>query len=52
MPRTIKPAAVLDYKKYKTGVDRSDQMLYYNSFARKTTMEETFPGNGECTHLA
>ena len=25
----IKPAAVLDYSKYKTGVDRSDQMLSY-----------------------
>ena len=32
----IKPAAVLDYKKYKTGVDRSDQMLSYYSFERKT----------------
>jgi hypothetical protein len=31
----IKPAGVLDYK-YKTGVDRSDQMLSYKSFARKT----------------
>jgi len=31
----IKPAAVLDYK-YKTGVDRSDQMLSYYSFERKT----------------
>ena len=27
----IKPAAVLDYK-YKTGVDRADQMLSYYSF--------------------
>ena len=33
--RKIKPAAVLDYK-YKTGVDRSDQMLSYYSFERKT----------------
>ena len=32
--RKIKPAAVLDYK-YKTGVDRSDQMLSYYSFQRK-----------------
>ena len=32
----IKPAAVLDYNKYKTGVDRSDQMLSYYSFERKT----------------
>ena len=35
--RKIKPAAVLAYKKYnKTGVDRSDQMLSYYSFERKT----------------
>ena len=34
--RKIKPAAVLDYNKYKTGVDRSDQMLSYYSFERKT----------------
>ena len=34
--RKIKPAAVLDYNKYKTGVDRSDQMLSYYSFSRKT----------------
>jgi len=34
--RKIKPAAVLDYNKYKTCVDRSDQMLSYYSFARKT----------------
>jgi hypothetical protein len=27
---------VLDYNKYKTGVDRSDQMLSYYSFERKT----------------
>jgi hypothetical protein len=27
--RKIKPAAVLAYKKYKTGVDRFDQMLSY-----------------------
>ena len=33
---TIKPAAVLDYNKYKTGVDGSDQMLSYYSFERKT----------------
>jgi hypothetical protein len=32
----IKPVAVLDYNKYQTGADRSDQMLFYNSFARKT----------------
>jgi hypothetical protein len=31
----IKPAAVLVYK-YKSGVNRYDQMLSYNSFARKT----------------
>jgi hypothetical protein len=34
--RKIKPAAVLAYNKYKTGVDRSDQMLSYYSFERKT----------------
>ena len=34
--RKIKPAAVLDYNKYKTGVDRSNQMLSYYSFERKT----------------
>jgi hypothetical protein len=34
--RKIKPAAVLPYNKYKTGVDRSDQMLSYYSFERKT----------------
>ena len=32
----IKPAAVLDYNKYKASVDRSDQMLSYYSFERKT----------------
>jgi hypothetical protein len=32
----IKPTTVFDYNKYKTGVDRSDQMLSYYSFARKT----------------
>jgi hypothetical protein len=32
----IKPAAVLDYNRYKIGVDRSDQMLCYYSFSRKT----------------
>jgi hypothetical protein len=31
----IKPAAVLDYNRYKIGVDRSDQVLSY-SFERKT----------------
>jgi hypothetical protein len=31
----IKPSAVLDYNKYKIGVDRSDQMLSYYSFQRK-----------------
>jgi hypothetical protein len=54
----IKPAAVLDYNKHKTGVDRSEQMLSHYSFERKTIMvEESFlssirPGNGQCTHLA
>ena len=33
--RKIKSAAVLAYK-YKSGVDRSDQMLSYYSFERKT----------------
>jgi len=32
----IKLATVLDYNKYKTGVDRSDQMLSHYSFDRKT----------------
>ena len=32
----IKPAAVLAYNKYKTGANRSDQMLSYYSFERKT----------------
>ena len=32
----MKPSAVLDYNKYTTGVDRSDQMLSYYSFERKT----------------
>ena len=32
----IKPDAVLDHNKYKTGVDRSGQMLSYYSFERKT----------------
>ena len=32
----IKPAVVLDYNKNKTGVDRSDQMLSYYTFSRKT----------------
>ena len=32
----MKPSAVLDYNKYKTGVDRSDQMLSYYSSGRKT----------------
>jgi hypothetical protein len=32
----IKPTAVLDYNKYKTGVDRSDQMLPYYSFEKTT----------------
>jgi hypothetical protein len=31
----IRPTTVLDYNKYKTGVDRSDQMLSYYSFERK-----------------
>ena len=54
----IKPVAVLDYNKYKTGVDRSDQMSYY-SFERKTIKwgKKLFfsfvrPGSGQCTHLA
>ena len=53
------PAAVLDYSKYKTGVDRSDQMLAYYSFERKTIKwwEKKFLssvrlGSGQCTHLA
>jgi hypothetical protein len=33
---TTKPAALLDYNKYKTGVDRSDQMLSHYLFERKT----------------
>jgi hypothetical protein len=32
----IKPAVVLGYNRYKTGVDTSDQMLYFYSFLRKT----------------
>jgi hypothetical protein len=32
----IKPAAVLDYNKYESGVDRSDQMLSHYSYERKT----------------
>ena len=55
----IKPAAVLAYNKYKTGVDRSDHMLSYYSFERKTIkmVEETFlspvrPGTGQCPYLA
>ena len=32
----IKPAAVLDYNKYKTGVDRSDQVLSHYSCERET----------------
>jgi len=32
----IKPAAVLDFNKRKTGVDRSDQMSSYYSFESKT----------------
>jgi hypothetical protein len=32
----IKPAAMLDYNKYETGVDRSDQMLSYYSIERNT----------------
>jgi hypothetical protein len=34
--KKMKPSAVLDYNKYKTSVDRSDQMLSYYSFERKT----------------
>jgi hypothetical protein len=55
----MKPSAVLDYNKHKTGVDRSDQMLSYYSFERKTIKwwEKTFlspiqPGSGQCTHPA
>ncbi|UYV79753.1 hypothetical protein LAZ67_18000564, partial [Cordylochernes scorpioides] len=33
---TMKPAAVLDYNKHKAGVDRSDQLLPYYSFQRRT----------------
>ena len=33
---TTKPAALLDYNKYKTGVDRSDQVLSHYLFERKT----------------
>jgi hypothetical protein len=29
------PSAVLDYNKYKIGMDKSDQMLSYYSFQRK-----------------
>jgi len=32
----IKPTVVLDYNKNKTGVDKSDQMLSYYTFSRKT----------------
>jgi len=32
----MKLFAVLDYNKYKIGVDRLDQMLSYYSFERKT----------------
>ena len=32
----IKPAALLDHNKYKTGVDRSGQMISYYSFERNT----------------
>ena len=32
----IKPAAVLDYNVYKTGVDGSDKMLSYYSFDKLT----------------
>jgi hypothetical protein len=32
----IKPSSVLDYNMYKTGVNRSDQMLSCYSFQRKT----------------
>jgi maltodextrin utilization protein YvdJ len=31
-----RPSAVLDYNKYKIGVDKSDQMLLYYSFQRKS----------------
>lgn len=42
LPRTrgdhqkTKPSAVADYNKYKIGVDKSDQMLSYYSFQRKS----------------
>ena len=53
------PAAVLDYSKYKTGVDISDQMLAYYSFERKAIkwwgkkfLSSVQLGSGQCTHLA
>jgi len=53
----IKPAAVLDYNKFETGVDRSGQMLTYYAFERKTIKKKTIlspvrPGSGQCTYLA
>ena len=52
-PQKMKPSAVLDYK-YKKGVDRSDQMLSYYSFERKTNGGKNFlspigPGSGQFT---
>lgn len=32
----VKPECVVDYNKFKCGVDRQDQMLSYNLFQRKS----------------
>jgi len=34
--RKFKPVAIIDYNKYKTGVDHGDQMITYYPFKRKT----------------
>jgi hypothetical protein len=53
-----KPSAVLDYNKYKICVDKSDQMLSYYSFQRKSEVVEeiVFPPlqscSCECPHFA